>query len=348
MEKVTTLIPVGHPNRKGTVTAPKAVVVHYTANDSPTATDTNNVKYVGRAYKFANGEFKESDGVTDFRYGSAQWFIDQDSATLCIPQKEIAWGCGDRPLPYDNGCKGQTAIARDVFGYCQNSLTINYEICNNNTVSGTSDWDASCANAIEIIAQDMVKFNIATNMIYRHYDITGKICPKPFVDSPAAWVAFKAKIVARINQIKGVSPTPTPAVIATGIVTATSLNVRTGPGANCETNGPALVKGAKVSIYKEQSGWYMIGTSKWVSATYVTKSVTPSPSPEPIVVTGIITATSLNIRTEPVVKDGNLNGSLKKGAKVSVYEKKKDASGNLWYRIDKAGKQWVSASYVKL
>lgn len=49
---------------------------------------------------------------------------------------------------------------------------------------------------------------------------------------------------------------------------AKGLNVRKGPG----TSYPvltALKNGTKVTIYKEKSGWYRIGTDKWVSVKYI-------------------------------------------------------------------------------
>lgn len=190
------LIPIGHPNRKGVKINPIAIVVHYTANDKPTATDTNNVKYIGRAYKKINGIFYETDSKTKFRQGSAQWFIDEDSATLCIPQNEVAWGCGDRQLSYNNGYKGQTKIAREIFNHNQNYLTINYELCNN------ANWRKTCNNAIPIIVNDMITYGIKPEMIFRHHDITGKICPKPFVDNIKEWEEFKNKII--LNYMKEV------------------------------------------------------------------------------------------------------------------------------------------------
>ena len=49
---------------------------------------------------------------------------------------------------------------------------------------------------------------------------------------------------------------------------AKGLNVRKGPG----TNYPivtALKNGTQVTIYEEKSGWFRIGTGKWVSAKYI-------------------------------------------------------------------------------
>jgi N-acetylmuramoyl-L-alanine amidase CwlA len=201
------LIPLGHPNRKGVKIKPVGVIVHYTANDAPTASDSANVNYASRAYKNINGAVYEANGKDKFRYGSAHWYIDQDSATLAIPTDENCWGCGDKQFPKNNGYNGQTKIARDVFGYRQNYLTINYEICNNDIIrNSTADWDKACNNAIEIIAQDMIKYNIPITMVYRHHDISGKICPKPFVDNPKAWDEFKKKLQYKINELKNPKP----------------------------------------------------------------------------------------------------------------------------------------------
>ena len=186
----------GHPNRPGIKNNPIAVVIHYTANDSPSATDIANVKYINRNYVKKDGKIYEANGKTKFRYGSAQWFIDEDSATLCIPQSEVAWACGDRQLPYNNGYKGQTKLAKELFNHRQNYMTINYELCNN------GDWGKTCDNSIDIIAQDIIDYNIATHMIFRHFDITGKICPKPFVDDEQAWEKYRTRIINRVIEMK--------------------------------------------------------------------------------------------------------------------------------------------------
>jgi hypothetical protein len=58
--------------------------------------------------------------------------------------------------------------------------------------------------------------------------------------------------------------------ISRGMVDATSLNVRQGPGAQFEKTGKALTKGAAVVIYREIDGWQCIGTNQWVSGQFVT------------------------------------------------------------------------------
>lgn len=277
---VKQLIPLGHPNRKGTKITPSAVIIHYTGNDSHSATDTNNVRYAGRQFVRKGDNDYEEDGKTPFRYGSAQWYCDEDSATLAIPQNEVAWGCGDRQLPYDNGYKGQTKIAHDVFGHNQNYKTINYEICNN------GNWAKACDNAIEIIAQDMIDYKIPTNMIYRHHDISGKNCPEPFVKDIKAWENFKKKIIAKINSLKKpVNPvTKVINVVKTVIAPKTQkyvvlvekLNIRSTPEQTATNDIGDLKKGSVVEVYSVKDGWAEIrlnGKKAFVcaSSSYIKK-----------------------------------------------------------------------------
>ena len=73
-------------------------------------------------------------------------------------------------------------------------------------------------------------------------------------------------------------------VIDTGVVTATSLNVRAGYGTNYATIG-TLPKGSKVDIYEKKDGWYKINYNNsygFVSGSYIkldSADVTPPPLP---------------------------------------------------------------------
>lgn len=49
------------------------------------------------------------------------------------------------------------------------------------------------SNAIELIRQLMSEYKIPIGNVVRHYDITGKLCPKPYVNN-ADWNTFIKKI----------------------------------------------------------------------------------------------------------------------------------------------------------
>lgn len=219
------LVPVGHPNRPGTkLERIRAIVFHYTANDAPTATDMANAAYFGRTWaKLRDGSPGEGipgmptvdkhGNPVPFRYGSAQIIADMDSVTVAIPTDEVAWGCGDRPMPYTELNKGQQPAARIWFGNRQNYQTVSVEICNNDAVKNSlADWDGAVMNAkewaisflkskglhvnVQCSLNPNVMGTLAANeiLLLRHFDVTGKLCPEPFVSDPAAWASLVKSI----------------------------------------------------------------------------------------------------------------------------------------------------------
>ena len=142
VEQIEKLIPLGHPNRPGIKINPIAIVVHYTANSTKSADDLANVNYIGRKYEtgyYLDKYNNKTKGIIEygstrngigkkFRYGSAHKFIDKDSCTTCIPTDEVTWNCGDRPLNYNNGYKGQTKIAKEIFDHKQNYLSFRMSV----------------------------------------------------------------------------------------------------------------------------------------------------------------------------------------------------------------------------
>jgi N-acetylmuramoyl-L-alanine amidase len=195
----------GHPNRPGIkLLGLKARVWHGTDNLNPGAGDTMHRQYMGRPYvarfnKAKNkNEFFEADGVKPFVFGGAHVYIDKDSAIITCPLDEVVWGCGDRRLPFDNGFKGQTRIAAEVFNNQNNSYTWNIELCMNDMEA----WDQVLANALEF-----VKAHMSVNGMedYRHYDLTGKLCPTPFINASIKeedprWVEFRNRIKKTLSS----------------------------------------------------------------------------------------------------------------------------------------------------
>ena len=51
------------------------------------------------------------------------------------------------------------------------------------------------ANAATLAKGIMQRYGIDTEHVVRHYDVTGKRCPMPWVDDPAQWTAFLATLM---------------------------------------------------------------------------------------------------------------------------------------------------------
>lgn len=71
--------------------------------------------------------------------------------------------------------------------------------------STSRDWyfgDTTVKTAIALTKELMAKYNISLDHVVRHYDVTGKICPNPYVynHTQHTWEAFKAALVE--TQVK--------------------------------------------------------------------------------------------------------------------------------------------------
>ncbi len=131
--------------------------------------------------------------------------------------------------------------------------------------------------------------------------------------------------------------------IGSGKITASALNVRSGPGTGFGKVGEALRKDADITIYAEQDGWYNIGEDRWVSARYVEMTAAPPQNEQSSgpIDTGTVSTGALNVRSGPGGTHDKAGDPLTRGSKVDVFEKKDG-----WLRIGED--LWVSGRFVEL
>ena len=152
----------------------KYIVIHYTANDGDT--DEGNGNY------FAN----------NIVGASAHYFVDDDSITRSVPDDYIAWAVGGNKYKYT---KGGT-----FYGKCTNANSISIEFCDTKK-NGVYDFtEATMKNAADLVKLLMGKYTVPVERVIRHYDVTGKVCPKPFVDDEKAWKEFKERLVYKMEK----------------------------------------------------------------------------------------------------------------------------------------------------
>ena len=142
----------------------KWIVVHFTANDGDS--DESNARY------FKNNIVK----------ASAHYFVDDDSVTQSVPDNYVAYSVGGDKYKNTKGAK--------YFNIVNNTNSLNIELCDT-VKNGKNDLSAKTrANAILLIKQKAKKYGIDRNHIIRHYDVTGKNCPKYFVEDSYSWNRF--------------------------------------------------------------------------------------------------------------------------------------------------------------
>ena len=136
------------------------IVMHYTANNGDTA--RNNCDYCHRV-----------GGLQ----ASAHYFCDEHGAMQSVRECDTAWHCGARAYWHPE---------------CRNANSIGIEMCSRKRADGSYYiLPETVANAAALAREIMQRYGIDTDHVLRHYDVTGKHCPMPWVDDPAQWTAFK-------------------------------------------------------------------------------------------------------------------------------------------------------------
>jgi len=142
------------------------------------------------------------------------------------------------------------------------------------------------------------------------------------------------------------------AVADSGVVSASSLNVRQKPSLSSSITG-SLSKNSNIDTLGKEGDFYKIsykGKTGYVHKTYINIAKNTSTSKSAVTVKstsiakyGQITASNLNVRSGAGVTYP-VKGNIKLGSKVTVYEKLND-----FYKIIYGGKtSYISAQYVKV
>ena len=141
------------------------LVIHFTANDGDTA--RNNAIYFAR----------EAVGV------SAHYFVDDHEIWRSVPEHRTAWHCGTKGTYFHPQCR--------------NANSIGIELCSRKDANGQYYFTGeTVAQAVRLVQMLRKKYNIPAAHILRHYDVTHKVCPEPFVRNAGAWKTFLAQVCA--------------------------------------------------------------------------------------------------------------------------------------------------------
>lgn len=147
--------------RAGRLAGIRFIVIHYTAGNGDTA--YNNCRY----FQGAN------------RGAGAHYFVDESEVWQSVPDADTAWHCG-------------------AFAYrhpeCRNANSIGIEMCSRIEYGEYVIPARTQDRAAELVRELMGKYHIPADHVLRHYDVTGKACPEPFVREPEQWTAFLDKI----------------------------------------------------------------------------------------------------------------------------------------------------------
>ena len=139
------------------------IVIHWVGNANTSA--------------IANRNYFNNLAKTHSTSASSHYIIGLNGETIrCIPDNEVAFHSGS---------------------YSMNRKSIGIEDCH-------PDWDGKFTDdtynaLVELCADLCKKYGISINNVIRHYDVTGKSCPKYYVEHQDEWNKLKQDIYNKIN-----------------------------------------------------------------------------------------------------------------------------------------------------
>ena len=153
------ILPLNPYSRPGTpLETIDGVVVHYVGNPGTSAA--------------ANRSYFANLALTHETYASSHFVVGLEGEILqCVPLTEIAY------------CSSQA-----------NDHTISIEVCHSDA-SGAFSAETT-ASLLRLTAWLCETFGLPAESVIRHYDVTGKICPKYYVEHPETWEDFLSALRA--------------------------------------------------------------------------------------------------------------------------------------------------------
>ena len=155
-------LPLNEYSRPGfLIEAVNTLVIHYIGNPNTTAAQ-NRDYFAGLAF---SGE----------TYASSNFIIGLNGEVIqCVPVDEIAYASNTR-----------------------NDDTLSIELCHPDETGRFTD--DTYDSAVRLSAWLCTEFSIDPGSLIRHFDVTGKECPKYFVDNEDAWIAFRSDVSAAMH-----------------------------------------------------------------------------------------------------------------------------------------------------
>ena len=138
------------------------------------------VHWVGNAGSsaIANRNYFESLATSHKTYASSHYVIGLNGEIIqCIPENEVAFHSGS---------------------YSMNRKSIGIEDCH-------PDWNGkfnedTYNSLVELCADICKRYGLSVSSIIRHYDVTGKNCPKYYVEHEDEWIKFKNDVANKLGQ----------------------------------------------------------------------------------------------------------------------------------------------------
>lgn len=157
--------------RKGREFPVHWIVLHFTANNGDTA--KNNADF-----------FARESGLR----ASAHYFVDPNEIYQSVKDTDTAWHCGkERGGSYYNDCRNANSIGIEMCSVKRNGVYVIPE--------------DTMKRAAKLTRELMAKYHVPVSRVCRHYDVTHKQCPEPWVRNPQLWQKFKTMLTEEVEDM---------------------------------------------------------------------------------------------------------------------------------------------------
>lgn len=227
--------------------------------------NTGRIKYIVIHYVGATGGAKANCNyfLNTYRGASAHYFVGHSGEVWqCVDDADVAWHCGAKSYKHKS---------------CRNSNSIGIEMCCKKDSSGKWYFENATVNStIELTKMLMKKYNVPVGNVIRHYDVTGKTCPEPYVRDTNAWKAFKNKLTTQTTVNSSTTSTATSTFKSYLVkITADVLNVRAGAGVSYKINTTVKRNEVYTIVGEKKVGSSTWGKLKsgagWINLSYTKK-----------------------------------------------------------------------------
>lgn len=157
-----------HPEnyKKGRTGKIRYIVMHYTSNNGDTA--KGNCQYF-------HGNITKT---------GAHYFVDEREVWQSVRDSDTAWHCGRTDGKYKHP-------------ECRNANSIGVELCSDK-INGQYVITAETVNrAVELVKTLAAQYGVDRMHIIRHFDVTGKLCPEPWVRDESQYLKFLDRVFAK-------------------------------------------------------------------------------------------------------------------------------------------------------
>ncbi len=153
------LLSINQYSRPGTkIKSLSYIVIHYLGNPGTTAQQ--------------NHDYFESLAALENAYMSANYIVGTDGEIIhCVPDDEVAYASNQA-----------------------NMFSISIENCHPDDSGALTD--KGYESLVHLAAYLSEQYGLERDQIIRHYDVTGKDCPKFFVETDGAWEKFLDEVMS--------------------------------------------------------------------------------------------------------------------------------------------------------